>query len=51
VQVWSAIHSENWRHRKAAADAVFNYLKMPLPDRYKKPKEKKKLFLAACEFA
>jgi len=30
ARVWNAIHSENWRHREAAAQAVLNFIEMPL---------------------
>lgn len=30
ARVWTAIHSENWRHREAAAQAVLNFLEMPI---------------------
>lgn len=30
ARIWNAIHSENWRHREAAAQAVLNFIEMPL---------------------
>ena len=30
ARVWNAINSENWRHREAAAQAVLNFIEMPL---------------------
>ena len=30
ARVWMAINSENWRHREAAAQAVLNFIEMPL---------------------
>jgi centrosomal protein CEP104 len=57
--VWTGIHSENWRVREAVAQAVLNFLEMPLPDRYQNRYifirysngKTKKLFLASMEFA
>jgi centrosomal protein CEP104 len=35
VNLWNALHSENWRHRQAACEAFRNFLKTnPLPQRY-----------------
>lgn len=30
ARIWNAIHSENWRHREAATQAVLNFIEMPL---------------------
>ena len=30
ARIWNAINSENWRHREAAAQAVLNFIEMPL---------------------
>lgn len=49
ARAWSGIHSENWRIREAVAQAVLNFLEMPLPDKYTNGKTKK-LFLASMEF-
>ncbi|CAD8106995.1 unnamed protein product [Paramecium primaurelia] len=50
AKAWTGIHSDSWRIREACAQAVLNFLEMPLPDKYKNGKTKK-LFLAAMEFA
>ena len=50
AKVWSAIHSENWRIREASAQAVLNFIEMPLPDKYLNGKSKK-LFLSSMEMA
>lgn len=34
AKLWSAVHSENWRLREAAAQAVLNFIEMPLPKKY-----------------
>jgi centrosomal protein CEP104 len=50
AKIWAAVHSENWRHREAAAQAVLNFIEMPLPSKYLDGKSKK-LFLACMEMA
>lgn len=50
ARVWCCIHSDNWRLREAAAQAVLNFIEMPLPDKYLNGKSKK-LFLASMEMA
>ncbi|KAL4438288.1 hypothetical protein ABPG74_009711 [Tetrahymena malaccensis] len=47
---WCAIYSENWRHREAAAQAVLNFIEMPLPEKYLNGNSKK-LFGACMEMA
>ncbi|KAM3136863.1 hypothetical protein pb186bvf_011122 [Paramecium bursaria] len=49
ARAWTGIHSESWRVREACAQAVLNFLEMPLPDKYLNGKSKK-LFLASMEF-
>lgn len=47
ARVWSSIHGSNWKVRQAAANAVLNYIGMPLNARY--IGKSKKLFLALIE--
>ena len=49
VKVWSALHSDTWRHREAAAQALLDYISGPLKKKY--IGKTKKLFLAACDVA
>lgn len=49
VKLWTALHSDSWRHREAAAQAFFDFISGPLPKKY--IGKTKKLFLAACEIA
>ena len=49
VKLWSALHSETWRHREAAAQAFLDYITQPLAKKY--IGKTKKLFLAACDVA
>jgi centrosomal protein CEP104 len=49
VKLWSALHSETWRHREAATQAFLDYVTGPLPPKYEG--KTKKLFLAACDVA
>ena len=49
VKLWSALHSETWRHREAAAQAFLDYISGPLPKKY--VGKTKRLFLAACDVA
>ena len=52
ARAWTGIHSESWRIREAIAQAVLNFLEMPLPDKYVTGGGKtKKLFLATMEFS
>ncbi|KRX06659.1 Armadillo-type fold [Pseudocohnilembus persalinus] len=50
AKVWTAIHSENWRHREAAAQAVLNFIEMPLPEKYLNGNSRL-LFLACMELS
>jgi len=47
---WCAIYSDNWRHREAAAQAVLNFIEMPLPEKYLNGNSRK-LFGACMEMA
>jgi hypothetical protein len=49
VKLWSALHSETWRHREAAAQAFLDFCSKPLLKKYEG--KTKKLFLAACDVA
>jgi centrosomal protein CEP104 len=49
VKLWSALHSETWRHREAAAQAFLDFCTGPLNPKYEG--KTKKLFLAACDVA
>lgn len=50
ARIWIAAHSENWRQRAAAVQAVLDFGQNELPERYKTGKTKN-LFLALMEFA
>ncbi|EGR30972.1 hypothetical protein IMG5_119870 [Ichthyophthirius multifiliis] len=50
TQCWTALYSENWRHREASAQAVLNFIEMPLPEKYLNGNSKL-LFLACMEMA
>jgi hypothetical protein len=45
ARIWIAAHSENWRQRAAAVQAVLNFSQDKLPERYKDGKTRN-LFLA-----
>jgi hypothetical protein len=49
VKLWTALHSETWRHRESAAQAFLEFLQSPLKKKY--IGKTKKLFLAACDVA
>jgi len=49
ADVWKAIHASSWRVRRAAAQAVLNYIEMPLNAKY--IGKSKNLFLACVEIA
>lgn len=49
VKLWSALHSETWRHREAAAQSFLDYISNPILPKYEG--KSKKLFLAACDLA
>jgi hypothetical protein len=49
VKLWSALHSETWRHREAACKAFLDYVSGPLNPKYEG--KSKKIFLAACDVA
>lgn len=50
ARIWISAHSENWRQRQAAVQAVLNFSQDTLPERYKDGKTRN-LFLALMEFA
>lgn len=49
VKLWSALHSETWRHREGASKAFFDFISAPMLSKYQG--SSKKLFLAACDVA
>lgn len=49
VKLWTALHSENFRHRESAAQAFLDYVNSPLKNKY--IGKTKKLFLAAMDVA
>jgi hypothetical protein len=49
VKLWSALHSEIWRHREGASKAFLDYLSAPMQPKF--DGNTKKLFLAACDVA
>jgi hypothetical protein len=49
VKLWSALHSETWRHREAGAQAFLDFCSKPLLKKYEG--KTKKIFLAACDVA
>lgn len=49
VKLWSALHSESWRHRDAASRAFLEYLQAPIKPKY--IGKTKKLFRAAIDVA
>lgn len=49
VKLWTALHSDQWRHRESAAQAFLEYLQAPLKKKY--IGKTKRLFLAACDVA
>mmetsp|Transcript_30234 Transcript_30234/g.34616 ORF Transcript_30234/g.34616 Transcript_30234/m.34616 type:complete len:441 (+) Transcript_30234:175-1497(+) len=49
VKLWSALHSESWRHRDAASRAFLEYLQAPLKPKY--IGKTRKLFKAAIDVA
>ena len=49
VKLWSALHSETWRHREAGSKSFLDYISGPLQQRYEG--KTKKIFLAACDVA
>lgn len=49
VKLWSALHSDTWRHREAASLAFIEFLQAPTLPKYEG--KSKKLFLAACDVA
>jgi hypothetical protein len=49
VKLWSALHSETWRHRESAAQAFLDFVSGPLLPKYEG--KSKKIFLAACDVA
>jgi len=49
VKLWSALHSESWRHRDAASRAFLEYLQSPMKPKYNG--KTKKLFRAAIDVA
>jgi centrosomal protein CEP104 len=50
ARIWIATHSENWRQRAAAVQAVLDFSQNQLPERYSKGNTRN-LFLALMEFA
>jgi centrosomal protein CEP104 len=50
ARVWTGMHNESWRVREAAAQAVLNFIEMPLLEKYLNGKSKR-LFLASMEVA
>ena len=50
ARIWISAHSENWRQRAAAVDAVLKFAMAKLPERYKDGRTKN-LFLALMEFS
>jgi centrosomal protein CEP104 len=50
ARIWIAAHSENWRQRAAAVQAVLSFSQDKLPERYNDGKTKH-LFMALMEFA
>ena len=49
VKLWTALHSDTWRHRESAAHAFLEYIQQPLKKKY--IGKTKRLFLAACDVA
>lgn len=51
IMLWTALHSESWRHREAAAEAFFKFISDPkgLPKKYKD--DTLDLFKATAEIA
>lgn len=49
VKLWSALHSESWRHRDAAARAFLEYIQAPMKPKY--INKTRKLFRAAIDVA
>ena len=50
ARIWISAHSENWRQRAAAVDAVLKFTMARLPERYNDGRTKN-LFLALMEFS
>lgn len=49
VKLWTALHSDTWRHREAAVQAFLDYISAPMKPKY--IGKSKKLFLAAIDVA
>ena len=49
VKLWSALHSEHWRHRDAATRAFLEYIQAPMKPKYNG--KSRKLFRAAIDVA
>jgi centrosomal protein CEP104 len=49
VKLWSALHSDSWRHRDAASRAFLEYIQAPIKPKYHG--KSRKLFTAAIDVA
>lgn len=49
AKLWSALHSENWRHREAAVRALLEFLEAPLLPKYEN--DTRRLFRSALDLA
>lgn len=49
AKLWSALHSENWRHREAAVKALLEFLEAPLLPKYEN--DTRRLFRSALDLA